>query len=389
MSETKGRNREDTNRGRCLSIALHPNERMTVNRPWTCSPTAAVSSTAAISADNSNNYAAPFARASEADRKCLPGYSWPPHLYQDKLSLAELRTKSERNVEWTVSNLMLQLEGPERDVLGSDEEFARENTLGRAAAQGFLGGEADEIGIVVFLRDVGKDEIARNGVEAIGVAKIFAYGVIRKMAGPAENALLDDPRIRADLEHVQIVIGFEDQAIGAAEMHFDEFGHVAQVSDHGHLRAIRTEGETNGVGGVVGNCEGVDVNVADGEMLAGVNRLDAVEPLAESFRKNALHGIYGGFGDVERSFPEAEHLWEAVAVVGVLVGDEDTVDVVDGSFDGSEAGQRFAFAQTGVNEEAGPLGLKQRDVARAAGRQYGYPQADRFLLNCNANKFSE
>ncbi len=122
---------------------------------------------------------------------------------------------------------MLQLEGPERDVLGSDEEFARENTLGRAAAQGFLGGEADEIGIVVFLRNVGKDEIARNGVEAIGVAKIFAYGVIRKMAGPAENALLDDPGIRADLEHVQIVIGFEDQAIGAAEMHFDQFGHVA------------------------------------------------------------------------------------------------------------------------------------------------------------------
>src|SRR5438045_8203526 len=55
MSETKGRNREDTNRGRCLSIALHPNERMTVNRPWTCTPTAAVSATAAISADNSNN----------------------------------------------------------------------------------------------------------------------------------------------------------------------------------------------------------------------------------------------------------------------------------------------------------------------------------------------
>jgi hypothetical protein len=33
MSETKGRNREDTNRGCCLSIALHPNQWMTVNRP--------------------------------------------------------------------------------------------------------------------------------------------------------------------------------------------------------------------------------------------------------------------------------------------------------------------------------------------------------------------
>jgi len=87
MSETKGRNREDTNRGRCLSIALHPNERMTVNRPWTCTPTAAVSATAAISADNSNNRVAPFARASEADRNCLPRYSWPPHLYQDSTSV--------------------------------------------------------------------------------------------------------------------------------------------------------------------------------------------------------------------------------------------------------------------------------------------------------------
>src|SRR5216684_3161376 len=99
MSETKGRNREDTNRGCRLSIALHPNERMTVNRPWTCSPTTAISATAGISADNScNNWNAPFARASEADRNCTPGYSWPPHLYQDNLSLAESRAKSERNL---------------------------------------------------------------------------------------------------------------------------------------------------------------------------------------------------------------------------------------------------------------------------------------------------
>jgi hypothetical protein len=26
---------------------------------------------------------APFAAASEADRNCSPGYSWPPHLYQE------------------------------------------------------------------------------------------------------------------------------------------------------------------------------------------------------------------------------------------------------------------------------------------------------------------
>src|SRR5713226_3124689 len=70
--------------------------RTTVDRPYTCPPTAADSATAAISADNSRM--APFARASEADRNCAPGYSWPPHLYQDNLSLAESRAKSERNL---------------------------------------------------------------------------------------------------------------------------------------------------------------------------------------------------------------------------------------------------------------------------------------------------
>ena len=131
------------------------------------------------------------------------------------------------------------------------------------------------------------------------------------------------------------------------------------------------------------------VNVADDEMLAGVNSFDAVEPLPERFWKNSLHGIQGGLGDIERCFPETEHLRKAIAVVGVLVGDEDAVDAVDGLFDGGEAGKGFALAQAGIHEEAGALSLEQRDVARAAGRQNGYPQADRFLLNCNANKFSE
>ena len=55
-------------------------------------------------------------------------------------------------------------------------------------------------------------------------------------------------------------------------------------------------------------------------------------------------------------------------MVGVFVGNQDAVNVLDGSFDGCEPGKRFAFAQSGVHEESGPPGLKQRDVARAARR---------------------
>ena len=63
-------------------------------------------------------------------------------------------------------------------MLGSDEQFAGEGGLARAALQRFFGGEADEIGIVVFLRNVREDKIARHRVETIGVGKIFADSMI-------------------------------------------------------------------------------------------------------------------------------------------------------------------------------------------------------------------
>jgi hypothetical protein len=203
-----------------------------------------------------------------------------------------------------------------------------------------------------------EDEKARASVEAFGIGEKFADGVIGKMTGAAEDALLDDPGIGADLEHVEIVIGFEDQAIDIAEMDFDEFGHVAEVGDDGELGAVGAEGEGDRVGGVMRNSEGVDVDVADGEALAGVNGFKAIEALAESVGKNLIHRVHSGLGNVERRFPESEHLRQAVAVVGMLVGDEDAVEVIDGLFDGGEAGQGFALAESGVNEEAGTLSLE-------------------------------
>src|SRR5579864_4444191 len=196
------------------------------------------------------------------------------------------------------------------------------------------------------------------------------------MASAAEDALLDDPGIRTDLEHVKIMIGFQNETIGVAKMDLDELRHVAEVGDDCELGAIGAESESYRVGGVMRNAEGMNLDVTHSEGLSGMDRFDAAEPFAKSVGKNALHGIHSWLGDVERSFPESEHLRQAAAMVGVFVRDEDAVKVIDGLFNGREAGERFAFAQAGVNEEAGALGLEQGDVARAARRQDGYPQAD-------------
>src|SRR2546429_8463 len=200
------------------------------------------------------------------------------------------------------------------------------------------------------------------------------------MPGAAQDALLHLPRVRANLQHIQIVIGFEHQAIRSAQMYFHQLRHIAQVSNDGHLCAVRAERKADGIGGVVWNRKRVHVNVADGEMLARLDGFNAPQPLPQCFRQDALHRIHGRLRNVERRFPNAKHLRQAVAVVGVFVSDQDAVNVLDGSFNSCKAGKRFAFAQSGVHEESGSPGLEQRDVARAARRQDGNPQRDRSPL---------
>jgi hypothetical protein len=94
----------------------------------------------------------------------------------------------------------------------------------------------------------------------------------------------------------------------------------------------------------MGNTEGMDIDVTDTEVLTGPDGFDAAEAFAEGIGENALECVHGGLGDVERRFPEAEDLGETIAVVGVLVGDEDSVEAIDVAFNGGEAGESFAFS---------------------------------------------
>jgi hypothetical protein len=56
----------------------------------------------------------------------------------------------------------------------------------------------------------------------------------------------------------------------------------------------------------------------------------------------------------------------------MFVGDENSVQLIDRNVAGSEARQRFAFAKSAINEEAGARSFEQRDVAGTSGSQDGY-----------------
>ncbi|HEY1471137.1 MAG TPA: hypothetical protein VGF61_19000 [Candidatus Acidoferrum sp.] len=257
------------------------------------------------------------------------------------------------------------------NALGGEKKLAGESGFTGAAAESFFRGEEGEIGIIVFLRHVSENEIAGVAIETVRISEVFADGVIGKMAGAGKDALLDDPRIGANLEHVEIVVGFEDETIGFAEVDFDKLRHVAEVGTDGNLGAVGAESETDGIDSIVRDGEGVDVDVADTKTLAGLYGFNAAEALAESFRENALKNAHGGLGDVKRTLPETEYLREAVAMIGVFVSDEDGVEMIEVAFDGGETGKSFAFTEASVNKDAGAFGFEQRKIARAAGRQDG------------------
>src|SRR5437762_14159459 len=115
-------------------------------------------------------------------------------------------------------------------------------------------------------------------------------------------------------------------------MHFYQLRHVAEVGDYGHLQAISAKREADRIGGIVGNRERVNVNIANREVLASVNRFDATETLFKAVGKNSFQGVKCGLGDVERRFPQAKHLRKSVAMIGVLVGDQDSVKLIEGDF---------------------------------------------------------
>ena len=123
------------------------------------------------------------------------------------------------------------------------------------------------------------------------------------MAGPREHALLDDPGIRANLEHVEVVIGFEDEAVGFAQMHFHVIGHITQVRANSDLGAVSPKRESHRIDSIVGNTKRIDFDIANGKGLAGLDGLDTIEPLAEGVRKNTPERVQGRLRDVKRGFP--------------------------------------------------------------------------------------
>lgn len=277
---------------------------------------------------------------------------------------------------------MLQLEGTEGNALGGDVQRAAEGEIDGAGGQSLLGGEARDIGVIILLGEMCEDEMARSRVEDFGIGEEVADDGIGKMAGAAHHALFDVPGIRANLEHFEIVIGFEHQKVGIAKMLLYMLGQVTEIGGDGDFGAIRAKSEANGIGGIMGDAEGIDFHVANFKAFAGADELDALEGrfrarIGGIVRVHFQNFAMGGLGEIRRTMPMARELREGVGVIAVLVGDEDRIDAIGKSaVQRGKAPRQLFFAEASVDEKSGAAGFEQRAVAGAARSQYGDTNRD-------------
>jgi len=215
--------------------------------------------------------------------------------------------------------------------------------------------------VIVMLAQMAEHQCAGREVQI--VADKIGNHFVRQVPSAAHHALLHGPRIRANFEHLGVVVRFDQQQIRAAQVHFDGIGQVAQVRCDSDLDALRANAETDRIDGVVRHGEAIDVDIANREPGTG---LKAIERRLEFFPIDRLRGEPRDEDRLAALFRERE---QARHVIGMFVRDQDAVEVFFAFADGIEAGDEFFAAEAGIDEDTRAFGGNERGVAGTAARE--------------------
>ena len=125
-----------------------------------------------------------------------------------------------------------------------------------------------KVRFVAFAAQVGEVEMFQVGAHDLRDG--FGGGFVREMAVSAEDALLETPRTaRTILQHLHVVIGFEDEDVRGADAVEHHPGHVAEVGDEADVAAGRAQKKSNRVLRVVGNLKRFDEQIVQFKIVAG------------------------------------------------------------------------------------------------------------------------
>ena len=149
----------------------------------------------------------------------------------------------------------------------------------------------------------------------------------------------------------------------AAQVELDGVGDVAQVRYQAHFDALRAKTEAHRIDGVVRDGKAIDFDIAHAERGA---RLETIQPRRELAPGN---GRRSQASDEDRYIEQPRQSHQAADVIGMLVRDQDGIQLFGVFIDQCQPGQNVAPAQPGVDKDARFFGTDESGISRATAGQ--------------------
>lgn len=193
----------------------------------------------------------------------------------------------------------------------------------RGRFEGLFGHGPYFIRVVVVFANVDEDHLLELVVA--DVVEEGGHVLVGKVSVAATDTLLDLWGVVAKAEHVGAIVRFKEDGVAALEPVADKLGTVAHVGGETEFRALVCNGEPYWVDGIVGYGEGLDLETFKVDGFTGFEEADrfyGADVLGEC--------SHGGGGDVNGDRHLSGEYADAGYVVGMLVGNKDCVEVVNG-----------------------------------------------------------
>src|SRR5262245_46045084 len=205
---------------------------------------------------------------------------------------------------------------------------------------------------------MGQNDVTGLAIETF--AEKTAGSFVGQMPFPAHDTLFQGPRIRPYLKHFQIVIRFQHNHVASFQLLYDEFGHVSEVCDMSDFEAFRLKRESQRIHSVMRNRERGNLEVLELEGFAGRNEFQRT---ALDVRIDSCEGLVA---DIDRQRTFAKQTCNTTNVVGMLVRDNQSVNVVQRLTDGTETLECLGRIQSCIQQNLCLGGRNEGAVSRAA-----------------------
>src|SRR5687767_5365481 len=86
--------------------------------------------------------------------------------------------------------------------------------------------------------------------------QVFGYGIVREVTSAAHDPLLQGPGVRANLQHINIVVRFEDDSIAPSQALYNQVRDISQIQNYSNLDAVPLDAERQRIDGIVRDSEG-------------------------------------------------------------------------------------------------------------------------------------